>query len=424
MTAIGVDFGTTNTVVTLLRPDGSVETVRHAFGLAEVDVIRSVLCFWNDGAKDRVVLRDAVGPAAIEAYLDDPLESRLMMSLKSYLAQRSFSDTRVFGRPFTLEALIGLFLGAILPPPRDSVLVAGRPVRFAGDTPDDALGEQRLRGSYAVAGWGTIQTALEPEAAGYRFARGLTAPATVLIGDFGGGTSDFSVMRFEPGSNQPVQALGHAGVGIAGDNFDFRIMDHVVSPRLGKGTTYRPGGTDLPVPPEYYSSFARWHRLSLMRAPKTMRDIEAVARSAMYPNRLHALLRLIRDELGYELYRSVSGVKADLSRAETAVLRFQHEDFVIEETIAREDFEHWIAPDIARIAATVDVALAEAGLKQDAVDRVFLTGGTSLVPAVRGLFTTRFGTDRVTGGGEFVSVAEGLALIGRDRSRSRICQDL
>jgi hypothetical chaperone protein len=272
-----------------------------------------------------------------------------------------------------------------------------------------------LRGSYAAAGWGTIQTALEPEAAGYRFARVLTAPATVLVGDFGGGTSDFSVMRFEPGSNRPVTALGHAGVGIAGDTFDFRIMDHVVSPRLGKGTTYRPGGTDLPVPPEYYSSFARWHRLSLMRAPKTMRDIEAVARSAMYPNRLHALLRLIRDELGYELYRTVSGVKAELSRAEMAVLRFQYEDFAIEETIAREDFEHWIAPDIARIAATIDVALAVAGLAEGAIDRVFLTGGTSLVPAVRGLFTARFGADRVTGGGEFVSVAEGLALIGRDR---------
>jgi hypothetical chaperone protein len=434
MTVVGVDFGTTNSVVTRLCPDGSVETVRHALGAAEIDVIRSVLCFWNDGARDRIVLRHAVGPAAIEAYLDDPLDSRVMMSLKSYLAQRSFTDTRVFGRPFTLEGLIGLFLrailptpegailpapdGAMLPAPDGAMLVAGRPVRFAGDTPDDGFGEQRLRAAYAAAGWADIHPALEPEAAGYRFARSLTAPATVLIGDFGGGTSDFSVMRFEPGSNRPVQALGHAGIGIAGDTFDYRIVDHVVSPRLGKGTTYRPGGTDLPVPPEYFSSFARWHRLSLMRAPKTMRDIEAVARTARYPERLNALLRLIRDELGYELYRTVSGVKADLSRAETAVLRFRHADFAIEETISRSDFEHWIAPDIARIAATVDTALAEAGLREDAIDRVFLTGGTSLVPAVRGIFSDRFGAERVTGGGgEFVSVAEGLALIGRDRLR-------
>jgi hypothetical chaperone protein len=322
----------------------------------------------------------------------------------------------VFGRPFTLEDLIALFLRGILPKrPPDTALVAGRPVRFAGDAPDDELGEQRLRTAYAAAGWTEIQTALEPEAAGYRFIRGLTAPAVVLIGDFGGGTSDFSVLRFEPGGDRPVVALGHAGVGIAGDTFDYRIVDQIVSPRLGKGSTYRVFQTDLPVPPDYYSSFARWHRLSLMRAPRTMRDIEAVARTAQYPDRLRDLLRLIREELGYGLYRAVSDVKAELSRAETAVLRFSHADFAIHETIARNDFEHWIAPDIARVGATMELALREAGARDDEVDHVFLTGGTSLVPAVRDLFVTRFGEARITGGSEFVSVAEGLALIGGDR---------
>jgi hypothetical chaperone protein len=421
MTAIGVDFGTTNSVVSLLDPNGVATTMRYPFGSADLDIIRSVLCFWNEGTKDRVALRHATGPEAIEAWLDDPLESRLMMSLKTYLAQRSFAETRIFGRPFTLEDLIALFLRGILPKhgaqPAGTVMVAGRPVRFAGDAPDDDLGLRRLRAAYALAGWTGVQTALEPEAAGYRFVRGLSAPAIVLIGDFGGGTSDFSVLRFEPRSDRPVQALGHAGIGIAGDTFDYRIVDQVVSPRLGKGSTYRVFDTDLPVPPEYYSSFARWHRLSLMRAPRTMRDIEAVARTAQYPGRLRDLLRLIRDELGYALYRAVSEVKAELSRAETTVLCFTHADFAINETISRADFEHWIAPDIARIAATVQRALTDAELRDDAVDHVFLTGGTSLVPAVRDLFTRRFGAGRITGGREFVSVAEGLALIGGDMAR-------
>jgi len=419
MTVIGVDFGTTNSVVALAGADGTTRTIRYALGAAELDVIRSVLCFWNDAVKGSVALRHAVGAAAIEAWLDDPLESRLMMSLKSYLGQRSFTETRVFGRSFTLEDLIALFLRGILPKhaeqPAGTVLVAGRPVAFAGDMADDDLGERRLRAAYATAGWTGIRTALEPEAAGYRFVQGLSAPATVLIGDFGGGTSDFSVLRFEPGSNRPVQALGHAGIGIAGDTFDYRIIDRIVSPRLGKGSSYRLFETDLPVPPEYYSSFARWHWLSLMRTPRMLRDIEAVASTAQYPDRLRALLRLIRNELGYELYRAVSGLKAALSSADTAVLRFSHDDFSIEETVSRRDFEHWIAPDIARIAATVDVALAQSGLKEDAVDRVFLTGGTSLVPAVHELFAARFGPHRVTGGGEFVSVAEGLALLGSNR---------
>ena len=419
MAIVGVDFGTTNSVVSVLAPGGAMATLRFPVGAGALSVIRSVLCFWNDGDPRHLGPRHAIGAAAIEAWLDDPLESRLMMSLKSYLGQGGFTETRVFGRTFTLESLIALFLRGVLPDrasaPPDTPLIAGRPVRFAGDSPDDALGERRLRAAYATAGWSNVRTALEPEAAGYRFVRGLTAPATVLIGDFGGGTSDFSVLRFEPGSNHAVRALGHAGIGIAGDTFDYRIIDTIVSPRLGKGTTYTVMGAALPVPPDFYSSFARWHLLSLMRAPRMLRDIEAVARTAAHPDRLRSLLRLIQDELGYALYRAVSELKADLSRAETAVLRFRHADFAIEETVARAEFEHWIAADLARIDGTVDAALADAGLKEDAIDRVFLTGGTSLVPAVRRLFTTRFGADRVTGGGEFVSVAEGLALIGGDR---------
>jgi hypothetical chaperone protein len=46
----------------------------------------------------------------------------------------------------------------------------------------------------------------------------------------------------------------------------------------------------------------------------------------------------------------------------------------------------------------------------DQVDRVFLTGGTSFVPAVRRIFETRFTPTRVHTGNEFTSVAQGLAL--------------
>jgi len=413
---IGVDFGTTNTVVSMLRPDGSVETVRHRFGAAELDVVRSVLSL-AAGDDPRRPLDHAVGPEAIERHLDDPHDTRLMMSLKSYLAQASFTETRVFGRPFSLEALITLFLRRVLPVAGErQKLVAGRPVRFVGERADDALGERRLRGAYRLAGWEEVETALEPEAAGWRFARTLDRPATVLVGDFGGGTSDFSVMRFEPGSRRPAAALGHAGVGIAGDSLDYRIIDHVVSPLLGKGSQYSPAGQALPVPAEWFTSFARWHRLSLMAAPRTLRDIEEVMRSAEHPGRLASLLALLRGGLGYELYRAVSGVKAALSAAPQAVLRFRHGGLRLEETIRREAFEAWIAPDLARLDATVEAALADAGLPATDIDRVFLTGGTSLVPAVRRLFTDRFGAARVAGGGEFVSVAEGLALIGRDRA--------
>jgi hypothetical chaperone protein len=407
---IGVDFGTTNSVVSRLGADGRVTTVRHAFGTGALDVVRSVLCL-AASEDPRRALDCSVGPDAIERHLEDPQDTRLMMSLKSYLAQGSFTETRVFGRPFTIEGLVTLFLRAILPgDARGAALVAGRPVRFVGERADDALGERRLRAAFGLAGWERVTTVLEPEAAGYRFARDLTEPATVLVGDFGGGTSDFSVMRFEPGARGV--ALGHAGVGVAGDAFDGRIVEHVVAPLFGKGSSYSPAGQALPVPAEWFTSLGRWHRLSLMAAPRTLRDIEAVMRSAEHPDRLGRLLELLRSGLGYELARAVSRVKAELSSAPEAVLRFAHGGIRIEAAIRRADFEAWIGADLARLDGAVEAALRDAGVGERDVDRVFLTGGTSLVPAVRRLFEARFGAGKVAGGGEFVSVAEGLVLIG------------
>jgi hypothetical chaperone protein len=81
--------------------------------------------------------------------------------------------------------------------------------------------------------------------------------------------------------------------------------------------------------------------------------------------------------------------------------------------VTRADFERWIAPDIARIEATVDQALAAAGVEADTIDRIFLTGGTSLTPRIRRLFAERFGEGRIASGGELTSIAHGLALIGQ-----------
>ncbi|KXV40000.1 molecular chaperone DnaK, partial [Gluconobacter japonicus] len=179
-----------------------------------------------------------------------------------------------------------------------------------------------------------------------------------------------------------------------------------------RDTTYRVmGGQPLPVPIEWYASLGRWHRLSLMRTPQTLRSIEDVAKTASDPQKLRNLLRLIEDQEGQNLYRAIGQAKTELSRQDSTVLRFAHKDLKIEQTITRADFESWISPDLDKLAAAIDDALERTGLGTAGIDRVFLTGGTSFVPAVRQLFIDRFGAHRVDGGSEFVSVAEGLALI-------------
>jgi hypothetical chaperone protein len=404
MRLVGVDFGTTNSVVAVLDEGGTM-------------LSRSILCFWLEpfGASHR--FHYAAGSEAVRAYLEDPLDSRLILSMKTFLAQKSFESTRIFGRIYTLEQLVATFLRELLPAIGDgAAVIAGRPVRFAGERPDDALGEKRLRAAFADASLPVMDVVLEPEAAGWHFMRTISRPTTVLIGDFGGGTSDFSVLRFTPGRG--IAALGHAGIGIAGDVFDYRIIDRVIAPRLGKGDTYTIMGKELPVPPEYFNNFARWHRLSMMRTPRTLREIGSVARTAAHPERLQALIRLIEGEHGYRLYEAVAAAKMALSHHEQTVLRFREAGLAIEAPITRAEFENWIAEDLSRIGSTVDAALEAAAIKPKDIDRVFLTGGTSFVPAVRVLFLRRFGPDRVSAGDEFVSVAEGLALAGLDRIKA------
>jgi hypothetical chaperone protein len=153
-----------------------------------------------------------------------------------------------------------------------------------------------------------------------------------------------------------------------------------------------------------------------MRSPRVLRDIAEVARMAHHPQKLRNLLSLITDESGYRLYQTVNRVKAELSHAESANLAFSHQDFEMNRKITRSEFEGWIAPELAQLQTSVAAVIVEAGMVSKQIDRVFLTGGTSFVPAVRQIFVERFGAEKLSAGGEFVSVAEGLALIRRDRS--------
>jgi hypothetical chaperone protein len=63
----------------------------------------------------------------------------------------------------------------------------------------------------------------------------------------------------------------------------------------------------------------------------------------------------------------------------------------------------------------VDGLLASTGVAPKDVDAVFLTGGSSFVPAVRRIFQSRFGTTKIRAGHEFTSVAMGLARAAAER---------
>lgn len=423
--AIGIDFGTTNSVVALAGADGSVVTRSFATRQGAVDAYRSALMFWREGRPPETRIAHVSGPDALDMALGMTSEHRFLQSLKTHLSSRAFQETRLFGKLFRLEDLIGVFLGDLTDGLEDAArlpLISGRPVVFAGERPDEELALGRLGASYARAGMEQVDFAYEPLGAAYWYARDLTTPQTMLVADFGGGTSDFSVMRFEPDQRGGLEAipLSHAGVGVAGDTFDYRIIEHAVSPALGKGTEYRSFGKLLPVPAHYHAAFAQWHKLSLMKSRETMAELNALIREAVEPGKLEDLLTVIEYDLGYELYRAVSAAKIALSEHDETVLRFVQMGVTIETPIRRSDFEDWIAEDVGAIETALDRALAEAGIDGSRIEAVFMTGGTSHVPAVRRLFDRRFGAEKVHIGDAFRSVASGLALVALDRARASV----
>jgi hypothetical chaperone protein len=424
MRAIGIDFGTTNSVVALADEAGRVRSFSWPSGAGQTDTFRTALTFWSEGRMPRAVLRHAAGPEAIARALSGTLEHRFIQSIKTHAASRQFTETRLYGRRFTIVDLVALFLDHLMADHREAIaatdmhVVAGRPVVFAGETPDEALAIDRLTQAYRQAGLAEAEFAYEPLGAAYWYARDLQRDETVLVADLGGGTSDFSVMQFSK-QNGRIHAtpLAHGGVGIAGDVFDYRLIDHLVAPQLGKGTHYRSLGKVLPLPAYFHAAFAQWHQLSWLKTPQTLNELRRLAAVSEAPQMLEDLATFIEMDLGFDLYQAVSGVKAQLSQAANARLRFAKVGVQIEADVTRADFETWIADDLRRIALAMDSTLAKAKLGENDIDAVFMTGGTSYVPAVRKLFTDRFGPERIHFGNAFQSVASGLALLAADRVR-------
>lgn len=425
---IGIDFGTTNTVVALARDDGPAEVVRFLAPAGELFAFRSALSFHAPAERpgERTV---EAGPWAIEAYAEDPLETRFIQSFKTFAASESFSETQILNRRYQFEDLLSAFLlrlrdhagGALADLPMR--VVVGRPVTFAGAAPSEDLALSRYETAFQRLGFSEILYAYEPVGAAFFFARELAEDATVLVGDFGGGTSDFSIIRFtRQGGEVQATPLARSGVGVAGDAFDYRIIDQLVSPALGKGSTYSSFGKTLPIPNRYYAAFARWDQLALMRASREMREIRKLVREADEPEKIGRLIEILDENHGYLLYRSVSRLKEALSTEDMAEFRFEAGDISIVADVARTTFEDWIRPELTMMETAVDQALAQASLAPDGIDRVFLTGGTSLVPAVRRIFARRFPAERIETGAELESIASGLALMGRERALDRWAQ--
>jgi hypothetical chaperone protein len=410
---LGIDFGTTNSAVAALDSGGNPVTLELVPGER---VQRSVLHAATDGS-----IR--FGNAAFAHYVDNDLQGRLLRSLKSFLPQ-DVPKTVLAGVPTEFHTLVSHYITYLLRAVHDvtgeavTEVVVGRPVRFHDDPARDAVAVDRLATAITDAGVPRFRFALEPVAAAHRYEHDLRSDRTVLVGDFGGGTADFAVLRVGPsriGGDRTHDVLGTSGVPRAGDALDGRFMNTFLLDQFGVGSTVRRVRSDESIPWVHpiQRHIQRLYYLHLLRDPALKRRLESVEHRSSDPLAVRRVIRLIFDDLGFSMAWAIEKSKQDLCEQDPATFTFDafydpRLDITTEVDLHR--FALGSAEILASYEQAIAVALERAGLDRSGIDDVFLTGGSSSVPFVRDLFVGLFGGDKVRSADAFTSVCEGLAL--------------
>nr|WP_050727632.1 Hsp70 family protein [Vulgatibacter incomptus] len=412
--SIGIDFGTSNSAAAIVDAAGRSAVLPLDSDAADPRLFRSVIFF---PAESREVL---VADEAISRYLDE-WEGRFVQSAKSFLKSPTFTATEIRQRRYKLEELVAIVLRAMRVRAEEIVgapverAVFGRPAVFSPEPERDRLAEERLAAAAEIAGFPRPTFLIEPIAAALGYEESLNREEVVLVGDFGAGTSDFTLMRLGPSRAGNLDRRGDViasdGVYIGGDDFDSAIVEHRLLERFGAGSTYLSLTRRMPLPAWIARKLLAWHELALLRERSTMEFLKKAKVDSDQPEALGNLIRLVEDNLAFHLYRSVEAAKRELSGADEAKVRFHESGIELDERVTRAEFEAWTAPLRAELDACVDRVLARSGGVEP--DAIFLTGGTSKIPSVRALFAERFGEARLREGDAFTSVVAGLGRATR-----------
>lgn len=417
--AFGLDFGTTNSVLAIVR-SGNVEVIDIDPTNVSAKTLKSVLFFDEERSVE-------IGEEAVRQYVSyGGSYGRFMQSIKAFLPNKSFTETYVYGKRYEIEDLIALILKAIKHRGEFHVghvvdtVVMGRPVVFSDDRELDLLAEERLRTAALRAGFTNTHFVYEPIAATLAYETSLPEgkEQLVLMGDFGGGTSDFVVMRLRGGKHDLRESRGNdilstGGVYIAGDAFDASIMWHKLAKYFGRGAkTYGSSNNQiLDAPIWIVQTLCQWHMIPQLRDRKTLQIIRSLRGVSNEDRRsLSALHTLVVENLGSMLFQAIEKAKQELSSSESSIIEFSEGGIDIREEITRSDFETMADDKFQAISDCVDKTVAQAGVSLQEIDSVLLTGGSSFIPKIRRIFLERLGQEKLLPIDAFTSVAYGLGL--------------
>jgi molecular chaperone DnaK len=358
---IGIDLGTTNSVVAMVDAHGRPVVLANGDG----DLLTpSVVYFEAEGPA-------IVGREAIKAGLQDP--GNTIEAVKRELG-REFISRSVRGRKLPPAAVSGVILHRLV---RDAAARAGEFTRAIVTVPA-YFNEPRRKATMdaaVMAGLKEVELLNEPTAAALAFGfelgvftesgqikgTNLKAPGqfTLLVYDLGGGTFDVTLMRIR---DQHFQALVCDGdVQLGGRDWDQRIVDYVCD------------------------CFKREFSVD----PRT--DAKAIAE-----------LRLLSEE-----------AKRTLTQRQKTILRAQFGDHRLAVELTREDLLELTGDLLQRTRLTCELVMMDARMKWDQVDAVLLVGGSSRMPMVGDMLWELTGIEPSRSVSPDHAVAQGAALYAK-----------
>jgi hypothetical chaperone protein len=348
------------------------------------------------------------------------MKGRLLKSIKTLLPQSSFTFTYIFGKKYTAEDLVCLIL-TFLKNQADTLLkedvkevVLGRPVVFSENADDDKLAEKRLLLAAKKAGFEKIWFQYEPIAAGFLYEQTIQEPEIVLIGDFGGGTSDFTLMQLDKQKvnlkDRRSDIIRTGGVHIGGDDFDADIMWSKLVSYFGYGLKYDSYGKMLDLPVHIFRTLCEWEQMAFLKEGKIRKQLDSYFMYTKNNPALKRLMSLIDNNLGFSLFQSIERAKINLSEMEESRILFNQSSLEVNETLSRDEFNKFIVERIEAIESFLSEFLKSSNIENEKISNVFITGGTSSSQAVLNIFKKRFAENKIRSGDNFNSVAQGLAL--------------
>jgi hypothetical chaperone protein len=347
------------------------------------------------------------------------MNGRFIQSIKTALSDPAFDGTDIFGKYYSVEEILAMILQHF----KDQVdeiigtemtcAAFGRPVRFSPEETRDRIAEDRLILAAIRSGFQDVRFFYEPVAASERYATTLEAGSLGLVCDFGGGTSDFSVIR-AAGADE-IEVLSTHGVRIGGDDLEGEIMQKRLISYFGYGSEYESYGNMLPVPVHIYSMLSRWELIPFLKSMKYRDELRYIRSGAADPIGIQNLIHLIDKDLGYALFRAITQAKHELSEDDHAAVRFFQGGIELKERITRLQFDDYIQGEIDGIRNALIQVIEDAGVERHDVSIVFLTGGSSLVHAIRAVVTSEFPAVEIHSDTDvFNAVSLGLALLARE----------